>query len=223
THPPAHRRDRRLRPRRALHEGDATRAAVRLFGHRRADPRHAGPRVHDGERARRPAHPRGHQGVLELAHDPAALRRRRVRRRLRHRARDVLVGRAAQGARGLRGALSAAVATTDRLGRPLHDLRISVTDRCNFRCPYCMPAEIYGERYEFLAKPELLSFEEIERLARIFVALGVEKLRITGGEPLLRHDLPALIAALARVEGVRDLTLTTNGYLLAAQARGLAD
>src|SRR5262245_12273811 len=86
-----------------------------------------------------------------------------------------------------------------------------------------MPAEIYGERYEFLAKPELLSFEEIERLARIFVALGVEKLRITGGEPLLRHDLPALIAALARVEGVRDLTLTTNGYLLAAQARGLAD
>src|SRR5262245_58433372 len=86
-----------------------------------------------------------------------------------------------------------------------------------------MPAEIYGERYEFLARPQLLSFEEIERLARIFVGLGVEKLRITGGEPLLRHDLPALIAALDRVDGVRDLTLTTNGYLLAAQARALAD
>src|SRR5215813_14360528 len=112
---------------------------------------------------------------------------------------------------------------TDPLRRPLRDLRISVTDRCNFRCPYCMPAEIFGERYEFLAKPELLSFEEIARLARIFVGLGVEKLRITGGEPLLRHDLPRLIGVLDRVDGVRDLTLTTNGYLLAAQARGLAD
>jgi cyclic pyranopterin phosphate synthase len=119
--------------------------------------------------------------------------------------------------------LSAAAATTDRLGRALHDLRISVTDRCNFRCPYCMPAEIFGERYEFLAKPQLLSFEEIERLARIFVGLGVEKLRITGGEPLLRHDLPRLVGALARIEGVRDLTLTTNGFLLAAQAQALAD
>jgi len=86
-----------------------------------------------------------------------------------------------------------------------------------------MPAEIYGEKYEFLAKPELLSFEEVERLARVFVGLGVEKLRITGGEPLLRHDLPRLVAALARIEGVRDLTLTTNGFLLAAQARALAD
>ena len=86
-----------------------------------------------------------------------------------------------------------------------------------------MPAEIYGEKYEFLARPQLLSFEEIERLARIFVGLGVEKLRITGGEPLLRHDLPRLIARLARIEGVRDLTLTTNGFLLAAQARALAD
>jgi cyclic pyranopterin phosphate synthase len=119
--------------------------------------------------------------------------------------------------------LSAAAATTDRLGRALHDLRISVTDRCNFRCPYCMPVEIFGERYEFLAKPQLLSFEEIERLARIFVGLGVEKLRITGGEPLLRHDLPRLVGALARIEGVRDLTLTTNGFLLAAQAQALAD
>jgi GTP 3',8-cyclase len=86
-----------------------------------------------------------------------------------------------------------------------------------------MPAEIYGERYQFLARPELLSFEEIERLARIFVGLGVEKLRITGGEPLLRHDLPALIAVLDRIEGVRDLTLTTNGFLLAAQAPSLAE
>ena len=119
--------------------------------------------------------------------------------------------------------MSAAVATNDRFGRPMRDLRISVTDRCNFRCPYCMPAEIYGEKYQFLAKPELLSFEEIERLARIFVGLGVEKLRITGGEPLLRHGLPRLIEALARIDGVHDLTLTTNGFLLAAQAQSLAD
>jgi cyclic pyranopterin phosphate synthase len=110
----------------------------------------------------------------------------------------------------------------DRLGRPLRDLRISVTDRCNFRCPYCMPAEIYGEKYRFLPRPELLTFEEIERLVRILVPLGVEKLRITGGEPLLRHELPRLVGGLARVEGVRDLTLTTNGFLLAAQARALA-
>jgi cyclic pyranopterin phosphate synthase len=110
----------------------------------------------------------------------------------------------------------------DRLGRRLHDLRVSVTDRCNFRCPYCMPAELYGESYRFLSRPELLSFEEIERLARIFVGLGAEKLRITGGEPLLRHGLPDLIARLAKIDGVRDLTLTTNGVLLAAQARALA-
>jgi cyclic pyranopterin phosphate synthase len=112
---------------------------------------------------------------------------------------------------------------TDELGRPLRDLRISVTDRCNFRCPYCMPAELYGDRYQFLPKPELLSFEEIERLARIFVELGVEKLRITGGEPLLRHQLPQLIERLAAIPGLRDLALTTNGYLLAQQARALRD
>ena len=111
----------------------------------------------------------------------------------------------------------------DQLGRPLRDLRISVTDRCNFRCPYCMPAEIYGESYRFLPKPELLTFEEIERLARLFVSLGAEKLRITGGEPLLRHGLPDLIGQLAGISGVRDLTLTTNGYLLARQARALRD
>jgi cyclic pyranopterin phosphate synthase len=112
-------------------------------------------------------------------------------------------------------------AISDTRGRPLHDLRISVTDRCNFRCPYCMPAEIYGEHYEFLARPELLTFEEIERLARLFVELGVEKIRITGGEPLLRHQLPRLIERLAAIEGLRDLTLTTNGYLLAQQAQAL--
>ena len=114
------------------------------------------------------------------------------------------------------------VATRDLLGRPLRDLRISVTDRCNFRCPYCMPAEIYGESYRFLSKPELLRFEEIERLARLFLELGVEKIRITGGEPLLRHELPDLLANLSGLPGLRDLTLTTNGYLLARQAERLA-
>jgi len=111
----------------------------------------------------------------------------------------------------------------DSRHRPLRDLRISVTDRCNFRCPYCMPAEIYGESYRFLPKPELLTFEEIERLARLFVELGAEKLRITGGEPLLRHGLPELLRRLAVIEGVRDLTLTTNGYLLARQAQALRE
>ena len=111
----------------------------------------------------------------------------------------------------------------DRLGRRLHDLRISVTDRCNFRCPYCMPAEIYGASYRFLPRPELLRFEEIERLTRLFVAHGVEKIRITGGEPLLRHDLEKLVGRLAAIRGVLDLTLTTNGVLLAAKARALAD
>jgi cyclic pyranopterin phosphate synthase len=111
----------------------------------------------------------------------------------------------------------------DRRARPLRDLRISVTDRCNFRCPYCMPAEIYGERYAFLPKREILSFEELERLARVFVRLGVQKLRITGGEPLLRAQLPGLIARLSALEGAPDLALTTNGYLLAEQAQALAD
>lgn len=105
----------------------------------------------------------------------------------------------------------------------MRDLRISVTDRCNFRCPYCMPAEIFGESYQFLPKEEILSFEEITRLARIFVSLGVNKLRITGGEPLLRIDLHSLVAMLAAIEGVEDLTLTTNGYLLAQQAQQLKE
>jgi cyclic pyranopterin phosphate synthase len=113
-------------------------------------------------------------------------------------------------------------AIADTLGRPLRDVRISVTDRCNFRCPYCMPAEIYGERYRFLPKPEILTFEEITRLARLFVRLGASKLRLTGGEPLLRADLPELVAMLAAIPGAPDLALTTNGHLLARLAEPLA-
>ena len=112
---------------------------------------------------------------------------------------------------------------TDQFGRPLRDLRISVTDRCNFRCPYCMPAEIFGEAYQFLPKDEILTFEEIARLSRMFVELGVNKLRITGGEPLLRADLPSLIGQLAGIPGTDDITLTTNGYLLGQQAQPLAE
>jgi len=109
----------------------------------------------------------------------------------------------------------------DSLGRPLRDLRISVTDRCNFRCVYCMPKEVFGRDYRFLERRELLTFEELERLARVFVHEGVEKIRITGGEPLLRRDLERLIATLAALDV--DLTLTTNGSLLARKARILAD
>lgn len=111
----------------------------------------------------------------------------------------------------------------DKFGRPMRDLRISVTDRCNFRCTYCMPAEIFGERYEFLPKPEILSFEEIERLARIFVSLGVNKLRITGGEPLVRAQLPLLIKQLTAIDGVEDIALTTNGFLLKKMAADLKE
>src|SRR3990167_3345114 len=110
---------------------------------------------------------------------------------------------------------------TDRRERPLRDLRISVTDRCNFRCPYCMPAEIFGDRYEFLPKQAILSFEEIERLTRIFLGLGVRKIRITGGEPLVRAQLPDLVRRLASLAGARDLALTTNGFLLADLAEPL--
>src|SRR5205814_7066320 len=102
----------------------------------------------------------------------------------------------------------------DQLHRPLRDLRISVTDRCNFRCTYCMPKEVFGHDYAFLPRAEILSFEELTRVARIFVARGVVKLRLTGGEPLLRRDLDHLVGMLARIDGVRDLTLTTNGSLL---------
>ena len=108
----------------------------------------------------------------------------------------------------------------DRLGRGLDDLRISVIDRCNFRCTFCMPAH---KTYRFLPRAELLTFEEIERLARIFVGLGVRKLRLTGGEPLLRRDLPTLIEMLAAIPGVEDLALTTNGFLLPQMAQSLAD
>ena len=105
----------------------------------------------------------------------------------------------------------------------LQDLRISVTDRCNFRCAYCMPAEIFGERYEFLPRDQILTFEEIERLTRIFAGLGVTKIRVTGGEPLLRRDLPELIRKLAAVDGIQDLSLTTNGYLLPPMAKELQE
>ncbi|ACK97181.1 GTP 3',8-cyclase MoaA [Bacillus thuringiensis] len=104
--------------------------------------------------------------------------------------------------------------TLDKLQRPLKDLRISVTDRCNFRCRYCMPEEIFGPDYSFLSNDKILSFDEIERITRIFVSLGVRKLRITGGEPLLRRGLPKLIERLHKIDGVEDIGLTTNGSLL---------
>jgi len=112
------------------------------------------------------------------------------------------------------------VSITDTFDRRLHDLRISVTDRCNFRCVYCMPKEAFGSTYRFMDRKELLSFEEIARLAGTFVSLGVEKLRITGGEPLVRRDLERLIELLAPLGA--DLTLTTNGSLLPAKAAALA-
>ena len=115
----------------------------------------------------------------------------------------------------------------DPFGRVVRDLRISVTDRCNFRCTYCMPKEVYGRDYAFLPRDQVLSFEEIERAARAFVGLGVRKLRLTGGEPLVKRDLPDLVAMLAALrtpEGEPlDLTLTTNGAALRALARPLRD
>lgn len=110
--------------------------------------------------------------------------------------------------------------TLDTLGRPLRDLRISVTDRCNFRCVYCMPKAIFGKDYQFLEHRELLSFEEITRLARVFVAQGVEKIRLTGGEPLVRRNIEKLIEMLAAIPNI-DLTLTTNGSLLTKKAKAL--
>ena len=110
----------------------------------------------------------------------------------------------------------------DALQRPIHDLRISVTDRCNFRCVYCMPKHIFGPDYPFLKRSELLSYEEITRIARVFVRKGVRKLRLTGGEPLVRKDIETLIRSLAEIDGVQDLSLTTNGSLLtSAKARSL--
>ena len=109
----------------------------------------------------------------------------------------------------------------DKLQRPLRDLRLSVTDRCNFRCTYCMPKEIFGRGYDFLPKHHILSFEELARVSRIFVGLGVEKIRLTGGEPLLRRDIERLVGQLATLDGLHDLTLTTNGSLLAEKAAPL--
>ncbi len=110
----------------------------------------------------------------------------------------------------------------DTLGRPVRDLRISVTDRCNFRCVYCMPKEVFGPQFTFLHREDLLTFEELTRLARIFVRHGVEKVRLTGGEPLLRRDLERLVAQLAAIEGLDDIALTTNGSLLTREkARAL--
>jgi cyclic pyranopterin phosphate synthase len=119
-------------------------------------------------------------------------------------------------------ALADSPAIADAFARKLRDLRISVTDRCNFRCPYCMPAETFGPGFKFLPRKEVLTYEEIARLARIFVSLGTQKLRITGGEPLVRADLPELIEQLAAIEGVRDIALTTNGHLLEKLAAPLA-
>ena len=113
-----------------------------------------------------------------------------------------------------------APALRDSFGRPLRDLRISVTDRCNFRCVYCMPKEVFGKDYAFLERRALLTFEEITRLARVFRGLGIEKVRLTGGEPLVRRNLEQLIGMLSELPGL-DLTLTTNGSLLAKKARAL--
>jgi len=113
------------------------------------------------------------------------------------------------------------VGLNDLLHRPLRDLRVSVTDRCNFRCTYCMPKEVFGRDYLFLDREQLLSYEQISRLASIFVGLGVRKIRITGGEPLLRRDIDRLISMLAAIGGLEDLTLTTNGALLEEQASRL--
>jgi cyclic pyranopterin phosphate synthase len=109
----------------------------------------------------------------------------------------------------------------DQLQRPLRDLRISVIDRCNFRCPYCMPEDQFHQAYQFLDKNEWLSFDEIERLVKIFVGLGVQKIRLTGGEPLLRPNLDELIQRLYAIDGIKDLALTTNGSLLSEQAMKL--
>jgi len=110
----------------------------------------------------------------------------------------------------------------DRLNRPLETLRISITDRCNFRCVYCMPKEVYGRDYAFLERTALLSFEEIVRVARVFAALGVRRVRLTGGEPLVRRDVERLVAQLKEIDGL-ELALTTNGALLPQKAQALAD
>ena len=112
---------------------------------------------------------------------------------------------------------------TDLFDRPIRDLRVSVTDRCNFRCTYCMPKEVFGPGHEFLPRDQLLTFEEISSITTAFVARGVNKVRITGGEPLLRKGIEELVAMLSRIDGVDDLTMTTNASLLARKAKGLAE
>ncbi len=112
---------------------------------------------------------------------------------------------------------------TDKLKRPVRDLRISVTDKCNFRCHYCMPEEIFGHQYEFLTKDKILTFEETTRLVKLFVKLGVHKIRITGGEPLLRQELDLLVKMLSDISGIEDIALTTNGYFLKEKAKALKD
>ena len=111
----------------------------------------------------------------------------------------------------------------DRLNRPIEDLRISVTDRCNFRCTYCMPHEKFGHKYQFTPKENLLSFEEIEKITNILVKHGVRKIRITGGEPLLRNNIDALISKISRLKNINDISLTTNGFLLPVMAKKLRD
>ncbi len=112
---------------------------------------------------------------------------------------------------------------TDQLNRPLRDFRISVTDRCNFRCNYCMPAEIFGEKYQFMKRDQLLTFEEIAHITRLVVQSGAVKLRLTGGEPLVRQEVERLVASLAQIEGVDDLAMTTNGVLMPQKAALLRD
>lgn len=112
---------------------------------------------------------------------------------------------------------------SDRLGRPMRDLRISITDRCNFRCQYCMPAEVFGPDYAFLPRSDLLTYEEIVRIVRLFTTLGVEKVRLTGGEPLLRKNVSHLVRMLAQLPKIEDIALTTNASLLAGLAQELAD
>ena len=111
----------------------------------------------------------------------------------------------------------------DQLKRPVRDLRISVTDRCNFRCAYCMPAEIYGERYEFLDQDSLLTFEEITRITNLLVKIGVKKVRITGGEPLVRRDVDVLVKMISKIDNLADIAMTTNGYLLPKMALALKE
>ena len=113
--------------------------------------------------------------------------------------------------------------TLDKFNRPIRDLRISVTDRCNFRCTYCMPKEVYGESFKFLPREELLDFNEIERIAQTFAKLGVTKIRITGGEPLVRKNIEELIFKLSNIPGIEDIAMTTNGYLLESKLDSLVD